>query len=121
MEPTNKLDRMEEIISPCITDKILRESFTRMISSLREEDKNRGKHIVSLEEKIRDLKYGLEDAESEIKIIKLKSSEEKFKNILGDTKTLEDEMKIELLFEVYQKYSLVQIEERIGTKYNLTI
>lgn len=126
MESTNALLNCLDGISHSITDKILQESFTKVVSSLREVIKKKDEHINRVEEKIKDLEYDLEDLESENERLewdKFRISERELKseNIFGRPLTLEDEMKMELLFEVYRKYSLTQMEEKIGNKYNLTI
>lgn len=126
MESTNALLDCLDGISHSITDKILQESFTKMVSSLREAIKKKDEHINRVEEKIKDLEYDLQDLESENERLewdKFRISEKELKseNIFGRPLTLEDEMKMELLFEVYRKYSLTQMEERIGNKYNLSI
>ena len=126
MESTNALLDCLDGISHSITDKILQESFTKMVSSLREAIKKKDEHINRVEEKIEDLEYDLQDLESENERLewdKFRISEKELKseNIFGRPLTLEDEMKMELLFEVYRKYSLTQMEERIGNKYNLSI
>lgn len=126
MESTNALLDCLDGISHSITDKILQESFTKVVSSLREAIKKKDEHINRAEEKIEDLEYDLQDLESENERLewdKFRISEKELKseNIFGRPLTLEDEMKMELLFEVYRKYSLTQIEERIGNKYNLSI
>jgi len=126
MESTNALLDCLDGISHSITDKILQESFTKVVSSLREAIKKKDEHINRVEEKIKDLEYDLQDLESENERLewdKFRISEKELKseNIFGRPLTLEDEMKMELLFEVYRKYSLTQMEERIGNKYNLTI
>ena len=126
MESTNALLDCLDGISHSITDKILQESFTKVVSSLREAIKKKDEHINRVEEKIKDLEYDLQDLESEKERLewdKFRISEKELKseNIFGRPLTLEDEMKMELLFEVYRKYSLTQMEERIGNKYNLTI
>lgn len=126
MESTNALLDCLDVISHSITDKILQESFTKMVSSLREAIKKKDEHINRVEEKIKDLEYDLQDLESENERLewdKFRISEKELKseNIFGRPLTLEDEMKMELLFEVYRKYSLTQMEERIGNKYNLSI
>lgn len=126
MESTNALLDCLDGISHSITDKILQESFTKVVSSLREAIKKKDEHINRVEEKIEDLEYDLQDLESENERLewgKFRISEKELKseNIFGRPLTLEDEMKMELLFEVYRKYSLTQMEERIGNKYNLSI
>lgn len=126
MESTNALLDCLDGISHSITDKILQESFTKVVSSLREAIKKKDEHINRVEEKIKDLEYDLQDLESEKERLewdKFRISEKELKseNIFGRPLTLEDEMKMELLFEVYRKYSLTQMEERIGNKYNLAI
>lgn len=126
MESTNALLDCLDGISHSITDKILQESFTKVVSSLREAIKKKDEHINRVEEKIKDLEYDLQDLESENERLewdKFRISEKELKseNIFGRPLTLEDEMKMELLFEVYRKYSLTQMEERIGNKYNLAI
>jgi hypothetical protein len=126
MESTNALLNCLDGISHSITDKILQESFTKVVSSLREAIKKKDEHINRVEEKIRDLGYDLEYLESENRRLKwgkfrISEGELKSENIFGRPLTLEDEMKMELLFEVYRKYSLTQMEEKIGNKYNLTI
>ena len=126
MESTNALLDCLDGISRSIADKILQESFTKVVSSLREAIKKKDEHINWVEEKIKDLEYDLQDLESENERLewdKFRISEKELKseNIFGRPLTLEDEMKMELLFEVYRKYSLTQMEERIGNKYNLSI
>ena len=126
MESTNALLDCLDGISHSIADKILQESFTKVVSSLREAIKKKDEHINWVEEKIKDLEYDLQDLESENERLewdKFRISEKELKseNIFGRPLTLEDEMKMELLFEVYRKYSLTQMEERIGNKYNLSI
>lgn len=96
-----------EGISPSIKDATLRENFTKTIESLK-------RHLKSMENEIDDLKQKVSDLEWDSK-----TSDEKGDNVFGKPKTLEEEMKMELLYEIYKKYSLTQIEDKIGNKYNL--
>jgi predicted RNase H-like nuclease (RuvC/YqgF family) len=94
-------------ISPSIKDATLRENFTKTVESLK-------RHLESMENEINALKQEVSNLKRDSK-----TSDERGDNVFGKPKTLEEEMKMELLYEIYKKYSLTQIEEKIGNKYNL--
>ena len=61
---------------------------------------------------IEDLEDNLRSLESEIEKLERK-------NELFDVQSLEDEMKVELFQAAMKKYTLVQLEEKLGNKFEL--
>jgi hypothetical protein len=91
-----------EGISPSIKDSTLRENFIKTLKSLKGNMKSMEDKIGELEKKNSDL----------VMIHKTFDSENH--NVFEKPKTLEEEMKIKILYDVYKKYSLSQIEDKIN-------
>lgn len=120
MSYTILLNQLEGI-SPSIKDSTLQENFTKTVESLKRHLKSMENEIDDLKQEVADLEWDLEEREREISrlVWDSKTFDEKGDNIFEKPNTLEEEMKMELLYEIYKKYSLTQIEEKIGNKYNL--
>ena len=61
----------------------------------------------------------IEDLESEIKSLESKIEVLEEKSERFDVKSLEDEMKVELFQAAMKKYTLIQLEEKLGNKFEL--
>jgi hypothetical protein len=61
----------------------------------------------------------IEDIEDEVKSLESKIEDLEKKNELFDVQSLEDEMKVELFQAAMKKYTLTQLEEKLGNKFQL--
>jgi hypothetical protein len=108
-----------EGISHSIKDPTLHQNFTITLDSLKKNIKSMEEKIEVLVEEVLDLEFSLDESENSRLKCDYKTSDKREDNVFGTPKTLEEKMKMELLYEIYKKYSLTQIEEKIGNKYNL--
>lgn len=98
-------------ISGSLENQTLKESFISTISSLKKEFEKMGKDIDSSQKRIKKMERELIEIGDEIKR----------HDLFGQPSSLEEVLKIELLSEIYKKFSLENIEERFGTKNNLDL
>jgi len=61
----------------------------------------------------------IEDLEDNIRSLESEIEKLERKNELFDVQSLEDEMKVELFQAAMKKYTLVQLEEKLGNKFEL--
>lgn len=112
---------------------ILRERFNQMIESLpnkeelqlcfKEYREVQEAILEAADQEINDIEWDkdeeIDELKDEVESLELEIQKLKEKNDVFENKSLEDEMKIELFQAAMKKYTLVQLEERLGNRFQL--
>lgn len=112
---------------------ILRERFNQMIESLpnkeelqlcfKEYREVQETILEAADQEINDIEWDkdeeIDELKDEVESLELEIQKLKEKNDVFENKSLEDEMKIELFQAAMKKYTLVQLEERLGNRFQL--